>query len=104
MVATKTLPIELPLRDIAEVCQRYQVQELSLFGSVLTDAFRSDSDLDFLVLFQPDTAPSFRRYTGLQHALEELLDRKVDLVPKMHLKPIIRNEVIESSEIIYAAQ
>ena len=104
MVATKVLPIELPLSDIAELCQQYQVRELSLFGSALTDAFRAASDLDFLVMFEPETTPSYSRYTGLQHALEELLDRKVDLVPKLHLKPLIRDEVLESSEVVYAAR
>ena len=98
------LPIDLPLTEIAELCRRYRVRELSLFGSALRDDFRPDSDLDFLVLFQPGAEIGFTEFTGLQFDLEDLLGRPVDLVPKTGLKPAIRDEVLASARVLYATE
>ncbi|HEX3532000.1 MAG TPA: nucleotidyltransferase domain-containing protein [Thermoanaerobaculia bacterium] len=88
---------------LADLCQRYQVQELSLFGSAETDRFRPASDLDFLVTFQPQARPGFLTLTRLQRDLEALFDRKVDLVPKRGLKPAIRESVLAAARVVYAA-
>ena len=96
------LPIDLPLTEIAELCRRYHVRELSLFGSALRDDFRADSDVDVLVLFQPDAKVSFITLGKMEQELEALFGRKVDLVPKDGLKPLIRDEVIRSSRVLYA--
>lgn len=50
----KTLPIQLPEKAIELFCQRWQIKELALFGSVLRDDFRPDSDIDVLVTFSPE--------------------------------------------------
>ena len=49
-----SIPIKLPMQQIAEFCQRWQVIEFALFGSVLRDDFRPDSDVDVMVQFHPD--------------------------------------------------
>jgi predicted nucleotidyltransferase len=97
------LPIALPMDEITALCREYQVRELSLFGSVLRDDFRDESDVDLLALFEPQAEIGFLELAGLQFALADLLGRNVDLVPKRGLKPVIRDEVLKSAQIIYAA-
>ena len=95
--------VEIPLEAIGELCRRYGVRELAIFGSALRDDFRRDSDIDLLVEFLPETRPTLLTLSGLQLELEKLLDRKVDLVPKDGLKPLIRDHVLEQAEVLYAA-
>ena len=97
-----------PLESISpealeDLCQRHGVQELSLFGSAETNRFRPASDLDFLVTFQPQARPGFLTLTRLQRDLEALFHRKVDLVPKRGLKPAIRDSVLATARVVYAA-
>jgi uncharacterized protein len=90
--------ISTKLPQIAEICRRYGVRELSLFGSGLGPDFRADSDLDFLVEFKPGVPIGLLQLGQLQQELERLLDRKVDLVPKRGLKPLIRERVLQRTE------
>lgn len=99
-----TIPIDLPMDRIADLCREYRVQELSLFGSVLRADFGRGSDLDMLVLFQPDADISLIELSALQRRLAATLRRKVDLVPKRGLKPMIRDEVLASARVIYEAE
>ena len=99
-----TTRLDLPLDEIAALCRRYQVRELSLFGSALRDDFRRDSDLDLLVLFEPEAQVGFMALGRMERELETILGRKVDLVPKEGLKPIIRDEVLASAQVLYAAE
>lgn len=94
--------IDIAANDLAEICRRYHVRELSLFGSVLRDDFRDDSDIDVLVEFEPDARIGLFKYFDLQEELEELFGRKVDLVEKHGLKRVIRDDVLASSRVIYA--
>lgn len=87
---------------IAEICARYGVRELSLFGSSLGPGFGPHSDLDFLVEFRPGAQVGLVRLGQMQQELESLLQRKVDLVPKRGLKPPIRDRVMEHAEPVYA--
>ncbi len=95
--------LKIPFQEIKALCRRYQVRELALFGSVLRKDFRSDSDVDFLVEFEPDAPIGFLEFAALQNELSDLLHRKVDLVPKKGLKPLIRDEVLSQREVIHAA-
>lgn len=52
--------IEINEEKVAEICRRYQVRELALFGSVLRDDFREDSDIDILVEYEPDARRTVR--------------------------------------------
>jgi hypothetical protein len=97
----KRFPIDIPEDAIREICRRYYVTELALFGSVLGPEFRPESDIDVLVEFEPDAPIGFLGYAGLQEELSELLGRQVDLVSKVGLKPRIRKPVLDSAEVIY---
>ena len=92
----------IPMSEIAALCKRFEVRELSLFGSALRDDFRPDSDVDILVSFEPQARVSFFTLSDLQGELETVFGRKVDLVPKEGLKRMIRDEVLASSKVIYA--
>src|SRR5438046_2314951 len=95
--------IVIPEPAIHELCRRYSVKELAVFGSALRHDFRPDSDVDFLVEFQPDARIGFLAIGRMQQELEALVDRRVDLVPKLGLKRLIRDEVLADHEIIYEA-
>lgn len=96
------IKIDLPQEAIAELCKRHHVRELSVFGSAVRDDFTADSDIDILVEFQPGAIVGIIKFTHMQHELEELIGRKVDLVSKRGLNPIIRDEVLGSSKVLYA--
>ncbi|MDP9364640.1 MAG: nucleotidyltransferase domain-containing protein [Chloroflexota bacterium] len=96
--------VALPMAEIAELCRRYRVRELSLFGSTLRDDFRPDSDLDFLVLFEPDAEVGFLEFAALRRELAVAVGQEVDLVSKPGLKLIIRDEVLASARVVYAAE
>ena len=91
------------LKAIKSLCQRYQVRELSVFGSALREDFRTDSDVDLLVEFEPEAQIGFVTLVRMQRELSAILNRPVDLVPEEGLKPAIREEVIASAREVYAA-
>jgi predicted nucleotidyltransferase len=91
--------------QLTEFCQRRQINELALFGSVLRDDFHSDSDIDILVTFQPDTRISLLDLVDMQLELEDRLQRKVDLLTKKSVENspnwIRRKEILETAQVIY---
>lgn len=89
--------------DLARLCVEFGVVELAAFGSVLRDDFAEDSDVDLLVDFAPDRQVSLFDLLRLQHRLEDLIGRPVDLVPKEGLKPLVRDEVLSTARTVYAA-
>lgn len=95
--------IDIPADEIAAFCRRHHIRSLSLFGSVLREDLRADSDADVLVEFEPDAQVGFIALSRMQRELTELLQRPVDLVPKEGLKPKIREAVLSSAEVVYAA-
>ena len=95
--------IDIPADEIAAFCRRHHIRSLSLFGSVLREDFHPDSDTDVLVEFEPDAQVGFIALNRMQRELAELLQRPVDLVPKEGLKPKIREAVLASAEVVYAA-
>ena len=96
-------PFDTPSEKLTEFCKRNCVQELALFGSALTPGFNEESDIDLLVTFEPGARIGFLTLTRMQRELEELLGRKVDLIPKGGLKPVIRDFVLASARVLYAA-
>ena len=95
--------LRLESSAIARICARYHVAELSVFGSTARGNAGPDSDIDLLVVFQPDAAVGLIAFNRLRRELEAALGRRVDLVPKDGLKPIIRDEVLSDAQILYAA-
>jgi len=96
--------VDVPLDAIRDICARYHVTELALFGSVLSTDFRPDSDVDVLVEFEPNAPVGFIAYAGLAEELSAVLGRKVDLVSKVGLKPRIRKPILDSAQVIYEAR
>ncbi|MCX7007197.1 MAG: nucleotidyltransferase domain-containing protein [Kiritimatiellaeota bacterium] len=95
--------IDIPAEVVRALCERHGVAELSLFGSARREDFGPESDVDLLVTFRSDAEPTFSSLARLQRELAEALHRKVDLVPKDGLKPLIREAIIASAEVLYAA-
>jgi len=95
--------IRVPKKELADFCRRYNVQKLALFGSVLGNNFRADSDVDVLVSFQPNAKIGFITFSRMQRELAELFNRPVDLVPMDGLKPVIRASVLSNIEEVYAS-
>jgi predicted nucleotidyltransferase len=95
--------IRVPKKELADFCRRYNVQKLALFGSVLGNNFRADSDVDVLVSFQPNAKIGFITFSRMQRELAELFNRPVDLVPMDGLKPVIRDSVLSNIEEVYAS-
>ena len=87
------------LREQPDLFQKYQIKTLALFGSTARNQATENSDLDFLVEFDAD--PTLNLYMNLKFFLEELFQRKVDLVIKTDIKPQIRESVIQ--EALYVA-
>jgi len=88
---------------LAELCRRYHVRELSVFGSVLRDDFHATSDIDVLVEFEHDAPIGLVEYSRLQRELSALAGRAVDLVSKPGLKAFIRGAVLSEARVLYAA-
>ena len=97
------LQMTIPRDRVADFCRRNQIRRLDLFGSVLREDFRPDSDVDVLVEFEPEAQIGFIALGRMRRELSELLRRPVDLVPRAGLKPKIREIVLSSAEVIYAA-
>ncbi|MCD4842903.1 MAG: nucleotidyltransferase family protein [Methanosarcinales archaeon] len=94
--------IKIPQKKITEFCKRNHIYKLSLFGSVLRENFRPDSDIDMLVEFDPDHIPGLIRLAGMEIELTDILGRKVDIRTPQDLSRYFRQEVINSAEVQYA--
>ena len=90
-----------PLR-LASICQRHRVRRLALFGSVLRDDFRPDSDLDVLVEFEPGAVPGLG-FFDLEAELTDLFGRRVDLNTQAFLSHFFRESVVAEAEDLYVA-
>ncbi len=92
--------------SITELCVRYHVAELYVFGSVLTERFKKDSDIDFLVRFSfTNQMEYFDNYMDFKEGLEKIFSRKVDLVEIQTLKnPILKRSINRDKVIIYGRE
>jgi predicted nucleotidyltransferase len=95
--------IAIPEDRITEFCRRNHVRSLAIFGSALREDVRPDSDVDLLVEFEPDARIGFLALSRMQRELSALIGRPVDLVPRDGLKSVLRDEVLSSAEVLYAA-
>ncbi len=88
---------------IAEFCRKWKVTELSLFGSVLRDDFRPDSDVDVLVEFEPGHTPGLA-FIDMEDELTGMFGRRVDLVMRGALNRRVRKYVLSELEVEYATE
>jgi uncharacterized protein len=96
--------IRIDEKKVASLCSRWKIRELALFGSVLRDDFRADSDVDVLVDFQRDALWDLFDLVTLREELSALVGRPVDLVERQALvNPFRRREILDHLETLYAA-
>ena len=94
--------LKLPQDEIAAFCRRHHIRKFSLFGSVLRQDFRPDSDIDVLVEFEAGHVPGLLRLAGMENELGQILGRKVDLRTPEDLSRYFRQEVLSMAEVQYA--
>jgi hypothetical protein len=97
------LPISLPMDQIAEFCRKNDICRLALFGSVLRDDFRPDSDVDLLVEFAPGHTPGLFTLSRMQADLSDLIGRNVDLRTPNELSRYFRDRVLAEAKLIHGA-
>lgn len=91
--------------EIQRLCERYGVEKLYVFGSVVGESFHAHSDVDILVSFMDSTAEVYsENYFQLHYALEALLGRKIDLLTENALRnPYFIQSINASKKLLYAA-
>jgi predicted nucleotidyltransferase len=100
--------INLPMEKIAEFCHQWQVTEFALFGSVLRDDFRPDSDIDVMVQFHPEAHPTFSTLDQMEAELKTktIFNRDIDLITRQGIETsrnyLRRHEILSSAQVIYA--
>ena len=102
----KTGRINIPIgpQRIAEFCRKWKIVEFALFGSVLREDFRPDSDVDVLVKFGPESRWSLWDLVDLRQELVDMFGHDVDVVEKKGLRnPFRRHEILTTRRILYAA-
>jgi predicted nucleotidyltransferase len=101
-----TVHIDIPYDRLADFCRRWKITEFALFGSVLRDDFRPDSDVDVLVTFAPDAHWGWK-FVDLCEELEQLFARDVDVLTRRSVEqsenPFLKKAILTSAEVIYDA-
>jgi len=99
--------LDLDHARIAELCRRWEITELALFGSALREDFRPDSDVDLLVSFAPEARPSLFDLARIEEELAAIFGRKVDLIERRAVERsenyIRRRHILESAQPIHVA-
>lgn len=102
-----SLPVDLPYEALADYCRRWKIIKLELFGSILRDDFRPDSDVDFLVTFDPAARLSLFDLVHAEDELSSIVGRSVDLVERGPIEEsknwIRRRSILESARTIYVS-
>ncbi|MEN9222583.1 MAG: nucleotidyltransferase family protein [Thermostichus sp. BF3_bins_97] len=98
--------IDLPMEKIVEFCHQWQVTEFALFGSILRDDFRPNSDIDVMVQFHPEAHPTFSTLDQMEAELRTIFHREVDLITRQGIETsrnfLRRHEILSSARVIYA--
>ena len=101
------LSVDVPLEQIEIFCRKWGISDLSLFGSVLREDFRPDSDIDVLVRFAPEVKHGLFNLVRMRNELEEIFGRDVDLISRRGVEAsrnhIRRKTILDSARTIYAA-
>lgn len=95
--------VSIPDDRLVDFCRRHGLKRLALFGSVLRDDFRPDSDIDILVEFLPGVRYSLLDLGGMWVELREMFGRDIDLKTPKELSPYFRDDVVRTARTLYAA-
>ena len=105
MIDRLPLPIELPYDALAEFCRRWKITKMEVFGSILRDDFGSESDVDFLVTFDPEMKLTLLNLVQAEDELSRVMGRRVDLVDRLGIEQsenwIRRKTILGSAKTIY---
>jgi predicted nucleotidyltransferase len=102
--------LNLTPERLADFCKQHHILELSLFGSILRDDFRADSDVDMLVVLNHSANPhlSLMDLVGMEYQLEDMVGREVDLIEKRSIVDsdnwIRRKNILNTAQVIYASR
>lgn len=100
-----SIAVDIPYEQIADFCKRWKVSEFALFGSVLRNDFRDDSDIDIMITHTPDAKWTLFDVVDMIEALEGMFGRKVDLVNRQAVEKshndIRRNAILTSARAIH---
>ncbi len=106
-VADPPTAIPLPREAIQAFCERWKIVEFSLFGSILRDDFRPDSDVDVLVTFAPDAEWSLFDIVNMRDELKEIFGRQVDLAEREGVEQtrnyLLRKAILNTAQVVYVA-
>lgn len=96
--------IEIPREQLIALAKRHDLKELAFFGSILSDRFGPESDIDVLIEFLPEVNASLFDLVDIKDELEAIFNRNVDVVEKTGLRnPFRRQAILSNYEVIYAA-
>ena len=95
------LKINVPNEALINFCKKNCICKLSFFGSVLTNRFASNSDVDILVEFESGKTPGYFEFSGMEMDLSSLLGRQVDLRTPKELSRYFRNQVMATAQVQY---
>jgi predicted nucleotidyltransferase len=92
--------------SLRDFCRRWQIRELAIFGSILRDDFRADSDVDFLFTLEDPSSLTFGTWAQMEQELASIVGRKVELVPRRSVEAsenlFRRNRVLSAVREVYA--
>ena len=90
--------------EIQALCEQFAVARLDLFGSATTDEFNDESDLDFVVDFQPNQTNLLEKFLNLQKQLQELFSREIDLITEKSIRnPYLKASVERTRKNVFAS-
>lgn len=93
--------------QLAGFCARWRIRELALFGSVLRDDFRAESDIDILVTFEPNHPWSIVDHLQMEAELSALFGRRVEMTSRLAVESspnwLRRREILRTARTLYAA-
>ena len=95
-------PVHLARDEVADFCRRHHIRKLSLFGSVLRDDFRPDSDIDVLIDFEPGHIAGFEILDMEEELCQLFGGHRIDIVQEKYLNWRLRDRILASSEVQYA--
>ena len=92
-------------QEITKFCQKWQITELALFGSILRDDFNSESDIDFLVTFGDDVSIGIFVLYDIEKELKFMVKRNIDFIFKQNIEKspnwIRRGNILGTAQVIY---
>jgi hypothetical protein len=88
--------------EISRICKEHQVEQLFIFGSIKTDKFNDDSDIDILIQFGPNIVPTeyFENYMDFKEKMESVLNREVDIVEYQAVRNPIFRKILDREKIL----